>query len=281
MNYITLGFIFCFSILSFNSNAQIRVTNDQGDVYIVYPDNSWKLIEKADGSEITPPSVIDDVNAPIESEDVQVSATVGYDTTTIQPLSNDELALARTYESFYKNEQKTILNNIKRAKASQCRLEEEIDPYSGQKKIAGPKRYFFSYTPESLASFLKEEEFLECTGYVSDIGGEKFLHLEYVFNSIKAQKKYGGILDGATLLLHTLNGEQATIKSQKDALGKVDRTKGKTTFSTYYKIDKTAKRVIEKQEISTINVVWGTGYESYEIYELDFFIDQFECLDNI
>ena len=46
--------------------------------------------------------------------------------------------------------------------------------------------------------------------------------------------------------------------------------------------DKMASRMekaLKKGEVDRVRIIWDAGYEDYEVYNLDFFINQFKCLN--
>ena len=45
-------------------------------------------------------------------------------------------------------------------------------------------------------------------------------------------------------------------------------------------MDKSVQREALKSELDKMRVVWRTGYEDYQIYHVDFLINQINCLNN-
>ena len=126
---------------------------------------------------------------------------------------------------------------------------------------------------------MKEKEFLDCTGYLSEIANVVALNLQIVMDSPYAKEEYGPIQSNSELIIRLINGETVTLLCQKFAPGMVDTRKGKTIYNTIFSINAKFEKDLSKIEIDKVRLVWGAGYEDYEVYELDFLIDQFACLN--
>ncbi len=155
----------------------------------------------------------------------------------------------------------------------------EIDPFTGRTKRKLEDRFFFSYTQEALKVYLQGEDYLTCKGSLSDIQGILALNLEFTINSPYARQEYGSIGTGTQLILRMIDGETLPLLSEQSDSGIYDKHSGKTIYKTLFLIGPKDEKILRKKEISEVRMVWGTGYEDYQINELDFMIDQFECID--
>ncbi|MEM7105456.1 MAG: hypothetical protein AAF502_20130 [Bacteroidota bacterium] len=153
------------------------------------------------------------------------------------------------------------------------------DPITGQTKSALEKRHFFGFTEKELRQFMKDEDYLNCTGYLSQVTGVKTLNVTFVIDSPYAKDEYGSIQAGTQMIIKLLNGETVTLLSEKYDSGSLSRRTGKTTYKTLFIVSARDEKVLAKSEVDIVRMVWGTGYEDYEVYELDFFIDQIACLN--
>lgn len=163
---------------------------------------------------------------------------------------------------------------------STCKyLYNTVDEFTGKQKIGTENHHLFSYTEESLRKFMKNKEFLTCNGYISRIAGMTALNLEFILDSPYAKQEYGPIQAGSSLIIKLINGETVTLESTQFDPGKIIQQKSKTYYSTSYLISAKMEKELRKAEVDKIRMVWGVGYVDYEIYELDFFIDLFNCLD--
>jgi hypothetical protein len=61
----------------------------------------------------------------------------------------------------------------------------------------------------------------------------------------------------------------------------VDEINGKTIYRTYFSMDKGELKKLQKSEVIKVRMLWSIGYEDYEVNELDFFINQLNCLEQV
>jgi len=80
------------------------------------------------------------------------------------------------------------------------------------------------------------------------------------------------------LIIKLINGTTVTLLSQEFDPGTVDMSKLKTFYTTAYLIGPKDEKELMKAEVDKVRVIWDVGYEDYEVYELDFFIDQLNCI---
>ncbi len=158
---------------------------------------------------------------------------------------------------------------------------DEMDPISKHRRTLLKKRYFFGHTDESIKKSLKGKDFLVCYGAVGYMGKVGVLDLTFIIESQEAQRSFGYINAGATIEIELLNGETVSLSAEKPDNGKVNVTKGITTYNTFYFMKKDVLKKVKRSEVSRVKMVWASGFETYEVYELDFFLDQFNCLANI
>lgn len=155
----------------------------------------------------------------------------------------------------------------------------EFDPITQKVKRGLAHRYFFSYTSDILKEYMQGEDYLVCTGGLIDIQGIIALGIKYEIDSPQARYEYGSIGTNAQMILQLIDGETITLLAEQSDSGRVNRSTGKTEFSSIFLINPREEKELRKTEISTVRMVWGTGYEDYEVNELDFLINQFQCID--
>mgnify|MGYP006267629319 CR=1 FL=1 len=155
-----------------------------------------------------------------------------------------------------------------------------VDEASGQRRRDMPKRLLFTHTDDRLRLFMKEKDYLRCEGYLTSIaGGYRFLTLEFTFAYPNAKEAYGFIEKGSILTIKLLNGDFVNLKSGTMDQGSYDIDSQVLTYRVMYPIDQSLLTFLRKSEVDAIRVFWSSGYEEYEVYELDFFMEQIACLD--
>ena len=154
------------------------------------------------------------------------------------------------------------------------------DDRTGRSRRDVRQQLLFTYTDDRLRPYLKEKEYLRCEGYLSAIGGGfRYLTLVFTFAYPNAREAYGFIEKGSILTIKQLNGNYVNLFS-----GKMDRgaynTKTETlTYRVHYPIDRGQLSLLKTGEVDAIRVFWSSGYEEYEVFQLDFFRTQMDCLE--
>ena len=154
------------------------------------------------------------------------------------------------------------------------------DPSNGRLRKELDAQHLFSFTDDKLRLFLKDKEYLSCKGYLSSLdGGYRFLTLEFTFSTPNAKEAYGFIEKGSILTIRLINGDFINLKSGTMDRGSYDTKENLLTYRVHYGIASDQLGFLEKSEVDKIRVFWSSGYEEYEVYQLDFFMKQLACLD--
>ncbi len=153
-----------------------------------------------------------------------------------------------------------------------------FNEFTGKKMISLAKEEFFFKTPDQMRAILKDRDYLSCKGALANTGGLTFLELEIVIASASASKAYGIIEKGSKLSLKLLDGYTISLPAAKSAPGEVNNLDKTVTYRPRYLLDKIFIKSLEKSEVDQARLVWMTGYEDYEIYDVDFLQHQINCL---
>lgn len=161
-----------------------------------------------------------------------------------------------------------------------CRMAYEgKDESSGQWRRDVQKQLLFTHTDERLRMFLKDKEYLRCEGFFTSLGGYRFLTLQFSFAYPNAREAYGFIEKGSTLTIKQLDGNFINLRAGKMDRGSYDTETEILTYRVHYPIDRSQMNLLKDSEVDTILVFWSTGYEEYQVYQLDFFMNQITCLE--
>ena len=157
---------------------------------------------------------------------------------------------------------------------------DDIDEFTGKRRVELAKRIFFTHTADRLKPYFKNNHHITVEGFLSaTTGGVKYLNLKLSILSEHAQREFGLLEKGSILSLKLINGATVKLLNTKTSSGLLNKVTKTTVYRGQYLISKDHEKTLKKSEIDKVRVVWGTGYEDYEVYELDFFIDQFKCLN--
>lgn len=279
--------------------AQVRVVNEDGDVIILMPNGSWRYEddkrEARRENKTTPlPENTVPINTPKKSK-----ISDGPNKTSVKSYKPKTTSVNTTEPKKGKRRRNKKLK--KRKKATFYAVPErerkikspvipkynceysmkERDEFTNKLKIAMKPQLFFSYTQEDLKPFMREKDYLTCTGYLSSVLGMTILNIRFEIESTMAQREYGEILAGTQLLVKLLDGETIVLDCQESDKGIINEAEGKTIYRTYFSVDKPEIRRLQRSEVISARMLWSIGYEDYEVNELDFFINQLNCLDQV
>ena len=156
-----------------------------------------------------------------------------------------------------------------------------IDEFTKQQKRELAGEDLFSHTDNRLKPYLKNRDYVSCKAYLTSIsGGYRHLTLVITIASRNARREYGYIKSGSLLNLKLLDDKTVSLFCQGDHLGNINAAKGSTTYIAKYPIDFQKEKILSKSQLDRLRIVWSTGYEDYEVYNVDFFQNQLACLNN-
>ncbi|MEL6864473.1 MAG: hypothetical protein AAFP19_08645 [Bacteroidota bacterium] len=155
-----------------------------------------------------------------------------------------------------------------------------LDEFSGRRRRDLAAKRLFGFTNDRLRPYFKDRDYINCMGYLSSLtGGIRYLTLTFTIASDLAQREFGIIEKGSPITIRFIDGTSTRLFSNKSDQGLLDPVTKTVTYKCTYIIQSASEKMLKKKEVDKIRVVWGTGYEDYEIYELDFFSEQLQCLN--
>jgi hypothetical protein len=178
----------------------------------------------------------------------------------------------------YKPEEDVLFN----PPTPECSLSfDGVDEFTGKKRKDVAEQLFFTYTNEELRFIFKDQDYMTCTGYLSSLsGGLRFLTLNITIASKSAQREYGILEKGGQINIKLLDGENVRLVNTKTNMGTENPLEGSVSYRAQYLVSSGDEKKLRKSEVDKVRIIWSSGYEDYEIYELDFFKNQFKCLGN-
>ena len=155
------------------------------------------------------------------------------------------------------------------------------DSFTGKYRKETTPQLFFAYTPPQLRSYITDRDYVTAYGSIIRIGGGlQILVIDFYVASQSADKAFGTIPRNGQLNIKTLAGENVLLLNSKVVRGRWDAAKGHTHYRAQYIVDSRYEAQLLASEVDQIRMVWETGYDDIPIYELDFFQDQFNCLNS-
>ena len=163
-----------------------------------------------------------------------------------------------------------------------CRISiDTIDKESHRRQIQVAPSMIFTHTDPDLRPYFKNKELITCRGSVVKIGTYHYLAIEFQIGSSHSLNNFGALQKGSLLRFKMLNGEYISLYNLKPDRGHIDAYSGNTVFSGQYALGKDEIRKLLDRELDKIRVLWATGYEDYDVYYIDFFKNQMNCLEEV
>lgn len=172
-----------------------------------------------------------------------------------------------------------VENKIHPESTKNCRFAfDVIDEFTGIQKKGLTPRPFFAYTPDEYRKFIKKDDFIRCEGFLSQSSeGGMALNINLYIASKEAKQKFGAIKSNSTMVLRTMEGKEYYLMTYPGAAPQtVDNT---TYYQCSFAINKSDLKQLQKAEIDLVKISFQKGFQSYDVFYLDFLIDQFPCFE--
>ncbi|HZV68156.1 MAG TPA: hypothetical protein VFG10_01380 [Saprospiraceae bacterium] len=153
-----------------------------------------------------------------------------------------------------------------------------IDATTGTHRIALVPELIFTDTDPDLRPYFKSKELITCYGRLSKISAYVYFTIDFQIGSSHSQGNFGSLEAGSLLRLRLLNGKYVSLYNLKSDRGHIDPYSGNTIFTGQYSLGKEELKMLSSSALDKIRILWGTGYEDYDVYKIDFFINQINCL---
>jgi len=171
--------------------------------------------------------------------------------------------------------------NTEIRRESDCKVVENgIDPVSLKSKILIGSETIIEYTHPKLESFYKDESFITAEAGMMLLDKTYYLVLDIVIKSRDAVKNYGVIEAGAPMKVELLNGESAYLFSASNVAGSFIPDSNKVSYQAVFTVNKSEYKLLKKSEVDNIGIMWSSGYEKYDVYNVDLVMNQLACLEN-
>ncbi|MCC7245905.1 MAG: hypothetical protein IT269_09515 [Saprospiraceae bacterium] len=102
--------------------------------------------------------------------------------------------------------------------------------------------------------------------------------LKLVVRDPNARKSFGKIEKNAPVTLYFMNGSSMIIHNLQTSEGSPDAEAQTVTYQAVYTLEDDALKVFRKSELDRIRVSWMTGYEDYEVQQVDVLQALLRCL---
>jgi len=152
------------------------------------------------------------------------------------------------------------------------------DEFSGERRRETPREELFRYTNPSLRPYLQGREHIVCHASVSQNGALYLLQLSFTLSDANAKRTFGGLPKNSLAVFKLLNGETLSLVNMRADEGRAGDDKITHTFVGQYLLDATSLKKLQKVLLDKVRIAWATGYEDYEIHEVDLLVRHLNCL---
>lgn len=167
------------------------------------------------------------------------------------------------------------ISQLSNAHISDCKLEKDD---SGS--FASTFQKLLVFTHPELERYMQGKDLLEVYASVTQGGGQYFIDMRYIFNTVKGIENYGSHSKGAPVKVLLLNKETLYFKNIKSSRTKIKEKEGISMMTASYMLDEYEVKQLLKSPIMEMEVTYLYGTESYLVQNLSLIGDQIRCLKN-
>lgn len=140
--------------------------------------------------------------------------------------------------------------------------------------------FFFGHSQEKMKAYFKNDDFIKCNAQVSKVGKKYYITLDFRIKSKDAKRTYGMLRANENIRFEMIDGTKVYCTSMIQDGGTIEAYTGNTLYSGIFEINKDDLGILKKSYIDNVGVIWSSGYEQYNIYNVDFLKNQLKCLEN-
>ncbi|MCB9353726.1 MAG: hypothetical protein H6575_04080 [Lewinellaceae bacterium] len=153
------------------------------------------------------------------------------------------------------------------------------DEFSGELYRELRREELFRYTNDVMKKLLPPgQPHIVCEAALSAAGESVSLHLQFSIRDNNVRRSFGSLAKNSIAVLKLIDGTTITLYSQRNDDGYLDPETQIYRFQGQYPVEASALKKIRKSELDKLRIAWGTGYEDYEVQNIDLLMRQARCL---
>jgi hypothetical protein len=149
----------------------------------------------------------------------------------------------------------------------------------GSDKKEVKSEFFFGHSLKKMKSYFKSDDFIKCNANVSKVGRNYYITLSIRIKSKDAKKTYGMLRANETMRFEMVDGSKVYCTSMIQDGGTIEAYTGNTLYTGIFKIQKDDLNTLKNNFLDNIGIIWSSGYEQYNIFNVDFLKNQLRCLE--
>lgn len=153
------------------------------------------------------------------------------------------------------------------------------DEFSGETYRESQREELFRFTNELMKKYLTPDQpHIICEAALSTGGSTISLHLTFSIRDNNARRTFGSLNRNSVVILKYIDGTTFSASNLRNDDGVLDPSGQVYSYRGQYTLDPSAMKKLRKTEIDKIRVSWSTGYEDYEVQNIDLLLRQAKCL---
>lgn len=141
-----------------------------------------------------------------------------------------------------------------------------------------PEPLFF-FIPEEMRLTLRGRPIISSDFSVARKGPGVFLTFHLTLHIPSARRSFAGLPENTPIRLRLLNGEIINLHNLHADNGTYDERTNTVRFTAITALSRRNEMRLRSAEVDQIRVVWATGFEDYDVYDINLIRDHLNCLD--
>ncbi len=153
------------------------------------------------------------------------------------------------------------------------------DEFSGEVQRETARAELFRFTNPMLKTYLDGKVHILCESALSATGQNTILLLTFTIRDPNVRKAFGNLPKASIATLQMLDGTTFTVNNQQMSEAQPDDSGQVFTFLGRYPLDRTVTKKLRTTGLDKLRIAWSTGYEDYEVQNVDLLARQLQCLE--
>ncbi len=153
------------------------------------------------------------------------------------------------------------------------------DEFSGETYREIQREELFRFTNDYVKKIIPPgEAHVVCEAALAQKGTTPTLWLTFTIHDPNARKTFGGFNKNSQAVLKFIDGQTVTVYNIRADEGVADASGNTLIFRAQYSLDREILKKIQRTELDKIRVAWATGYEDYDVQNINLLRRQASCL---
>ncbi len=136
----------------------------------------------------------------------------------------------------------------------------------------------FRQTNPALRSYLEGKNQIVCLAAIATAGPNASLLITFQINDPNARRAFGNLPKNSLAMLTFTDGATLNLNNLRSDEGSTDPDTRLVTYHAQYPFDAVGLRKIRSTELDRLRIAWSTGYEDYDVQQVDALMRQVKCV---